>query len=133
MIGAARLAVVALVASVGCSDSGSGERAAITLADLNLLHGAFCPADSDHCRLPDRVELLFQFIEQRGCPDVVTLQEIWTPLVEAIRPRLATTCPFPYALVQGERLLDIDDETVLTRYPALEVEQRFLYRGFGAF
>jgi endonuclease/exonuclease/phosphatase family metal-dependent hydrolase len=32
--------------------------------------------------------------------------------------------------VQGERILNIDDETVLTRYPVLLVRQRFLYRGF---
>jgi endonuclease/exonuclease/phosphatase family metal-dependent hydrolase len=126
-----RLAVIGLALAVGCGDDDPGAGPVdIALADLNLLHGAFCPAGTDNCRLPDRVALLFEFIAQRGCPDVVTLQEVWTPSVDRMRPLLATTCPFPYALVQGERILDIDDETVLTRYPTLAVEQRFLYRGF---
>src|SRR5262249_20180405 len=116
---------IALLAGIGCSDSGSGgSHADVTLADLNVLHGAFCPPASDHCRLPDRIGLLFEFIAQRGCPDAVTLQEVWTPAIDAMRPRLATTCPFAYTVVQGPRVLDIDDETVLTRYPTLAVEQR---------
>jgi endonuclease/exonuclease/phosphatase family metal-dependent hydrolase len=119
-----------LLALSGCSDAPSAPAADVTLADLNILHGAFCPADSDHCRLPDRIALLFQFVALRGCPDVVTLQEVWPPAIEAMRLLAASSCPFAYEIVQGARVLDIDDETVLTRYPTLAVEQRFLYRGF---
>jgi endonuclease/exonuclease/phosphatase family metal-dependent hydrolase len=114
-----------------CSDAPpSSSGPSVTVADLNILHGALCPAATDHCRLPDRIDLLFCFIALRGCPDVVTLQETWPPAIALMRPRLATTCSFPYELVQGERATNIDDETVLTRYPVLSVEQRILYNNF---
>ncbi|HZR84244.1 MAG TPA: endonuclease/exonuclease/phosphatase family protein [Candidatus Binatia bacterium] len=126
----ARLAAVGALAAA-CADAPTGaSQADVTAADLNLLHGLFCPDDTDHCRLPDRVALFFDFVALRGCPDVVTLQEVWPPAVDLMRPRVATVCPFPYELVQGERLLNVDDETVLTRYPVVAKRQQFLYRGF---
>jgi endonuclease/exonuclease/phosphatase family metal-dependent hydrolase len=123
------MVVVVLLLS-SCSDAGRGTTPSVTLADLNFLHGIFCPPESDRCRLPDRAALLFQFIVAHGCPDVVTLQEIWPPSVELIEPYLATSCPFTYQLVQGGRVTGVDDETVLTRYPAVLVEQLTLYRQF---
>ncbi len=125
------VAVVVALALGGCSDAGPASPVAdITLADLNLLHGAFCPQDSGRCRLAERVDLLLQLVVGRGCPDLVTLQEVWAPTLELLEPHLATTCPFPYERIVGERSSEIDDEAVLTRYPALAVEQRYLYRGF---
>ncbi|HEY8518406.1 MAG TPA: endonuclease/exonuclease/phosphatase family protein [Candidatus Binatia bacterium] len=118
------------LALVACSDAPRSAAPDVTLVSLNFLHGIFCPPDTDRCRLPDRTKLLFDFIAARGCPDLVTLQEIWPPSVEQMEPYLATTCPFPYELVQGARLTGVDDETVLTRYPVLLVEQLTLYRQF---
>jgi len=120
---------LAFLAAAGSCSSDGGRNGA-TLADLNLLHGIFCPPESDHCRLPDRVDLFLQFVVERGCPDVITLQEVWPPAVELLEPRLADLCAAPYALVQGANRPGVDDETVLTRYPVLEVEQLVLYRGF---
>ena len=124
-------AVLAALLLAGCSDADrDAPRADVTLAELNFLHGLFCPPDSDRCRLPDRVDLLFDFIVARGCPDVVTLQEIWPPSLELMQPYLASACPFAYQLVLGERRTDVDDEAVLSRYPVTAVEQRTLYRNF---
>jgi endonuclease/exonuclease/phosphatase family metal-dependent hydrolase len=114
----------------GCSDAPDPTRPSVTLAELNFLHGLFCPPDTDRCRLPDRTDLLFDFIVARGCPDVVTLQEIWPPSLELMEPHLARACPFSYQLVLGERRTGVDDEAVLSRYPVALVEQRSLYRNF---
>jgi endonuclease/exonuclease/phosphatase family metal-dependent hydrolase len=124
-------ALLVAVAVPACSDDNDLDFGpSVTLADLNFLHGIFCPPASDRCRLPDRVELLLDFIVERGCPDVVTLQEIWPPTVELLEPRLANLCSTPYELVQGPDRPGVDDETILTRHPVLEVEQIVLYRGF---
>jgi len=125
---AAALSVLLLL-SQGCSDA-SRPQPSVTLASLNFLHGLFCPPDTDRCRLPDRVDLLFDFVVARDCPDVVTLQEIWPPSLERMQPYLASACPFAYQLVLGERRTDVDDEAVLSRYPVTAVEQRSLYRNF---
>lgn len=116
----------------GCSDASAPASPSVTLASLNFLHGLSCPPETDRCRLPDRTGLLFDFIVARGCPDVVTLQEIWPPSVELIETRLASACPFTYQLVQGERRTSVDDETVLSRYPVTEVVQRILLGRFRA-
>ena len=123
-----------LVLGLACSSCSDAPRDAatadVTLADLNFLHGLFCPEGSDDCRLPDRTQLLFDFVVARGCPDVVTLQEIWPPSVALMEPYLASACPFTYELVRGERRTDVDDEAVLSRYPVLSVAQRTLFPRF---
>lgn len=126
------LVVIALLGLLlnGCSDASAPAKSSVTVADLNFLHGLFCAPDTDRCRLPDRVDLLFDFIVGRGCPDVVTLQEIWPPSVELIETKLASACPFAYELVLGERRTDVDDEAVLSRYPVVHVEQRTLFPRF---
>ena len=121
---------LALSVLLACSDAPDATPSSVTLVDLNFLHGLFCPPETDRCRLPDRVDLLFDFIVARGCPDVVTLQEIWPPSLALIEPALASACPFPYQLVLGESRTDVDDEAVLSRYPVSLIEQRALYRGF---
>jgi len=125
-----RAGLLALTLLAACSDAPRSDAPTVTVADLNFLHGLFCAPDTDRCRLPDRVDLLFDFIVARGCPDVVTLQEIWPPSVELIEQRLANACPFAYQLVRGERRTDVDDEAVLSRYPVALIEQRTLYRNF---
>lgn len=105
----------------------------VTVANLNILHGLPCP-DPAHCRLPDRLALLFQFIADRGCPDVVTLQEVpdisptftALPLVDALR---VSTCPFPYSRVFF-RALGIDEEMILSRYPVLTAQSQPLHGAF---
>jgi len=100
----------------------------LTLVDLNLLHGIGC--DPDQCRLPDRVDLFFSWIESAGCPDVVTLQEVIDAasgisaraLIEAALP---TACGGQY---QGNTaysgVLGLDEEMVLSRYAIADSEVR---------
>ncbi len=102
----------------------------LTVADLNILHGLGCPGN---CRQADRIDLLFQWIAARGCPDVVTMQEVLDlstgsalPLIDA---RRATVCPFPYQEV-FIRTFGIDEEMILSRYPVLESELHGLHGGF---
>lgn len=126
-----RLWVGIAVALVGCGDANLGDSSpSVTLANLNLVHGLFCPPDTDACRLPDRVELMLEFVRAAGCPDVVTLQEIWPPSAELIEARAGDVCPFPYEVVLGEIRTDVDDELVLSRYPVEIVEQRPLFGRF---
>lgn len=120
-----------LLGMAACGDTQVAESPpAVTLANLNLVHGIFCPPDSDACRLPDRVDLMFEFIRGSGCPDVVTLQEIWPPSVALIEERAGNVCPFPYEVILGPIESGVDDELVLSRYPAQIVEQQELFLGF---
>jgi len=109
--------------------SASCPKTDLTVANLNLLHGIFCPAGTANCRLEDRVDLLFQWIAASGCPDLVTLQEIWAPSLTLIEARLAAACPFPYVLGYT-RHLGVDDSVVLSRYPLSPIEVIPLYRDF---
>jgi endonuclease/exonuclease/phosphatase family metal-dependent hydrolase len=105
----------------------------VTIANLNILHGLFCP-DPEHCRLEERLELIFQFIADRGCPDLVTFQEIpeisatftALPTVDALR---LTTCPFAYSRVYF-RVFGIDEEMILSRYPVIHEQSHILHRNF---
>jgi endonuclease/exonuclease/phosphatase family metal-dependent hydrolase len=101
----------------------------LTVANLNILHGIFCPAGTASCRLSERIDLLFQWIAASGCPDVVTLQEVWDPAVPLVTAHLATTCPFAYQTVYM-RTFGVDEEVILTRYAVLARELRVLYENF---
>jgi endonuclease/exonuclease/phosphatase family metal-dependent hydrolase len=104
-------------------------KADVTLANLNVLHGVFCPPDTDGCRRPDRTELLFQWVVRRGCPDVVTLQEVFDAAVPLLTAGAASACPFPYAVVY-ERATTIDDEMLLSRWPVVTHEILRLHGNF---
>ena len=99
----------------------------LTVANLNLLHGLFCTPST--CRAADRVSLLYDWIADSGCPDVVTLQEIVPSLVPLIQGESATACPAPYEMFY-EETNSVDDELVLTKYPVLDSEVRLLHLGF---
>ncbi len=124
-------AILIALGLIGCGDGTSTVAPpAITLANLNLVHGLFCPPDSDNCRLPDRVDLMMEFVRASGCPDVVTLQEIWPPSVALIEARAGDVCPFPYEVILGPQRTDVDDELVLSRYPVEIIEQQPLFLRF---
>jgi hypothetical protein len=88
----------------------------LTVVDLNLLHGIFCPAGTNMCAAPDRVELLARDLEDAKCPEVVGLQEISRPLYDLIEKRAKTLCDGKYQLVFGPPK-GIDTELVLTTLP----------------
>ncbi len=94
----------------------------LTVANLNVLHGVICPAASDRCRLSDRMDLMFQWIEDAGCPDVVTLQEVSTfgnSVLAAVNARYPTACGGQYTQLFLPHSI-IDEEMILTRYPVLD-------------
>ena len=94
----------------------------VTLADLNVLHGLFCPAPSAGCRRADRAALLGQFVA-RGCPDLVTLQEISTVAGndQLMRTALTNACPSPYTVV-FDGVNPFDAEMIFSRHPVLSHE-----------
>ncbi len=140
------LACATLLAA--CSDGSDRPPAAVSVsvANLNILHGFDCdppmPADGDQCRVPERVALLVDFLIDRDCPDIVTLQEIVNrvivqrspfesagpldsiiDLIEAELPRLTAACGFTYTLAYepflAQGVAETDEELVLSRYPVL--------------
>jgi len=101
----------------------------VTLADLNILHGIFCPTDTNQCRFGSRLELLFRWIEDAGCPDVVTLQEVTLPQAPTLLDALPSLCAGVYeAVYVGQNFFD--DELHLVRHPVTAVEAPTLYPGF---
>lgn len=101
----------------------------VTVADLNILHGVSCDFATAACRLEERVALLFQWIAARGCPDVVTLQEVSERAAPLVLSRLALPCPFTYVAVY-EPASRVDDQIILSRYPVVRTELQRLLRGF---
>jgi hypothetical protein len=102
---------------------------ALTVVDLNLLHGTFCPAATNMCDAPGRVELLGRYLEAARCPDVVGLEEISRPLYDLIKKRAKTLCNGDYQVVFGPPK-GIDTELVLTKLPVTGQQVEKLVGGF---
>jgi endonuclease/exonuclease/phosphatase family metal-dependent hydrolase len=102
----------------------------VTVASLNVLHGIFCPPETNGCRRADRIELLRQFVVDRGCPDVLAFQEVFSLAAsnenaDALLQAITNTCPEPYfAAYHGEN--PFDDEMIFSRYPILAQETHHL-------
>ena len=92
--------------------------AALTVATLNVLHGLFCPPETDWCDAPTRLEILWSHVEDAGCPDVVALQEIGPRQVELIPGQLPGVCGGAYATVLFDDMQLPDQEMVLTSLDA---------------
>ena len=86
---------------------------------LNLLHGVYCPPDTDSCHAPDRVELFAGLLETAHCPDLVGLQEIGPRLEELLPPALERVCDGDYTIA-WQSVESGDREMVLTRLPVLD-------------
>jgi endonuclease/exonuclease/phosphatase family metal-dependent hydrolase len=118
--------VSVVVLASGCADDGVGTGSAedLTVVTLNVLHGlplpGGCGEDTDFCRAPDRLDLLWSAIEQQaGCPDVVALQEIGPRQKELIPDRLGDLCTGSYELLFSEQQIP-DQEMILTTLPVVE-------------
>ena len=126
----ATLIAVLLAALVGCGgddDGASPETADVTVASLNVLHGVFCPPATLDCRVADRVELLFDWLEAAGCPDVVTLQEVLGERVaELIRQAAGERCPFAYHVLEPPLR---GQNFTLSRHPVVESNEDPLLGG----
>lgn len=122
--------VLFALASIACGACSSAPaEKGVTAASLNVLHGFFCETTTHACRLPERITLLFQWIEKSGCPDVVALQEVSTEVEALVRARARAGCPFAYETAYTVRSYS-DDQLVLSRYPVQAMEIIPLHRGY---
>jgi endonuclease/exonuclease/phosphatase family metal-dependent hydrolase len=136
--GVRRLAVIAIAlavaapASLASTAPASAEPGApdVHIVNLNLLHGTFCPPETDGCQAPDRVELLAQELEDAGCPDVVGLQEININLAKLLEARDDTLCEGDYKILFGGKPKSHDTERVLTTLPVKSTKVIDLKGGF---
>jgi endonuclease/exonuclease/phosphatase family metal-dependent hydrolase len=104
------------------ADTAAEEPAAAPLrvVTLNLLHGFFCPPETDSCQAPDRVRIFTELVEAADCPDAVGLQEIGARLEELLPPAVATMCDGQYTIAWHGSEPAIDREMVLTRLPVID-------------
>jgi endonuclease/exonuclease/phosphatase family metal-dependent hydrolase len=117
-----RLAVVALLfavlapAAFATTPSAAAEPGApdVRIVNLNLLHGAFCPPETNGCQAPDRVALLMRQLEDSACPDIVGLQEINRSLSKLVAKARKTVCDGKYDLAFPKDVTGLDTEQVLT-------------------
>jgi len=86
----------------------------VHIVNLNLLHGTFCPPETNGCQAPDRVHLLARQLEDAGCPDVVGLQEININLSKLIAKARRTVCDGKYKLAFTKEAAGLDTEQILT-------------------
>jgi Endonuclease/Exonuclease/phosphatase family len=92
----------------------------VRVVTLNLLHGFFCPPETDACQAPDRVRIFTDLIEAADCPDLVGLQEIGARLEELLAPAVATLCDGEYTIAWKGGEPAIDREMILTRLPVVD-------------
>jgi hypothetical protein len=134
----AGLAALALVAACSSGDSGpadgggssSGSDGAATAEEpaaapvrvvtLNLLHGFFCPPETDSCQAPDRVAIFTELVEAADCPDLIGLQEIGARLEELLATAVGTLCDGSYTIAWKGGEPAIDREMVLSRLPVVD-------------
>jgi endonuclease/exonuclease/phosphatase family metal-dependent hydrolase len=118
------LAALGLAAScTSGGDAGDAREPAATppvrVVTLNLLHGLFCPPETDSCQAPDRVRMFAERVEGADCPDLIGLQEIGERLGELLPRALGRVCDGDYTIAWhgGD---SPDREMVLTRLPILD-------------
>lgn len=95
----------------------------LQVVTLNLLHGLFCPDETDWCQAPDRVQILAEQLEAAGCPDLVGLQEIGERLGELLPQVLERVCGGEYEIAwQGSASPGhgLSQQMVLSRRPIIE-------------
>ena len=102
----------------------------VRIVNLNLLHGVFCPQETNGCQAPDRVALLMQQLEDAQCPEIVGLQEINANLAKIIDKALPKTCDGDYDVVFSKKPGTLDTERVLTTLP---VKSQKIQKLTGAF
>ena len=124
------LVIVAMAACASGDDGGSGgaeatdaagedDAAPVRVATLNLLHGLFCPEETDSCQAPDRVQIFTELVEAADCPDLIGLQEIGARLEELLPDAVAGMCDGEYEIA-WQAVNSPDRQMVLTRLPIVE-------------
>lgn len=129
------LAVLAVLA--GCSDGGDGEsgdgEAAegatttsagpmsgdLRIANLNVLHGlplGNCPPETAGCQAAARLDAVWTFVEDAGCPDVLTFQEVGPEQQRGIPETLPDVCGGVYRVASETGRLPTE-QWILTSLP----------------
>jgi endonuclease/exonuclease/phosphatase family metal-dependent hydrolase len=96
---------------------GSGAQPNLTVVNYNILHGLFCPPETDACRASDRIALFLDQLEAAKCPQVVGLQEVSTKLAGLITEQLPGVCGGDYELAMSVTEGN-DKELIFTTLPA---------------
>jgi endonuclease/exonuclease/phosphatase family metal-dependent hydrolase len=116
LVGALSLSAVSLVGPAAAQSGGSGGKN-LTVVNYNILHGIFCPTETDACRASDRVALFLSQLQDAKCPQVVGLQEVSGQLAGMIKEQLPGVCGGKYKL--GMSVMDGNDkELVFSTLPA---------------
>ena len=121
---ASLVAMAMAIACAGCSSDSPSKgpaasaKARVQLVSQNLLHGIACPAATDGCALEGRVALFTRQLEEKGCPDLVSVQEANERTVSLLRKDIAKVCGGDYRIVWDDDP-GIDREVVLSRRPVL--------------
>lgn len=112
------------IAAAGCSsdgdsdEAGPSETASVRVVSQNLLHGIACPADSDGCDLSVRVSLFMRQLDEKDCPDLISVQEANERTVSLLRKEAPKVCGGEYTIVWDDDP-GLDREVVLTSLPVL--------------
>jgi hypothetical protein len=110
--------IVGLLAMTPASAATRRPAEPVTVVTLNLLHGIFCPQDTDHCQAPDRVKIFGEQLEAAGCPDLVGIQEVGTRLGELLTSSVPTLCHGSYRIAWAADTMP-DRAMVLSRLPVV--------------
>jgi endonuclease/exonuclease/phosphatase family metal-dependent hydrolase len=100
-------------------------RETVTVVAQNLLHGLACPAGSDRCELPKRVQLFARELAEAGCPQVVSVEEADPVMIGYLKEQTPKVCGGRYQLV-GTEDPSSDREVILTTLPVLGWERSHL-------
>lgn len=111
---ATTLALPAALAVPASADSAPRD---VRIVNINLLHGTFCPAETNGCDAPARVALLLRQLEGAKCPDVVGLEEINLNLSKILAKAVPDACGGRYKTVFGGTPRTGDTERLLTTLP----------------
>jgi hypothetical protein len=120
-VSVAVLLLVAVAAGTGATTdgarAGSQKAEPLRVATINVLHGFFCPPETDSCHAPDRAESLARGIADAGCPHLVGMQEIGPRQGELVPEAMARVCGGRYELAWEAVEGSPDREIVFTTLP----------------
>jgi len=112
-------AVLVVAPTAAAAKAAKASAKPVAIVTMNLLHGLFCPAETDSCQAPDRVQLFGDWLERVGCPDLVGIQEVGPRLGELLPDEVPTWCDGDYTIAWAASAMP-DREMVLTRLPIVE-------------
>jgi hypothetical protein len=100
----------------------------LRLVSLNINSGDSCPADTDHCQAPDRIDYLVDLVTKANCPQVVALQDTAPWIKDLLTERLPNWCSGQYT-IHGEA--DAPDRSLIITSLAVSGEEQVALAGSG--